>query len=73
MMYKEDLDGLQGGMPGCTEVHGPLCLHSKCHNGEPTWAWYEGGMIKIRCATCNALVVEVAVASHFDREEIGHA
>lgn len=73
MLYKEDLDNMQCSNPDCCEVHVPLRLHSRCHPKEPTWAWYEGGVIKIRCCKCDALVVEFAVASVFEKEDVGHA
>jgi len=38
-----------------------MMIHPKCHVGTPTWCIYENGVMDIRCAECNSLVVRIAV------------
>jgi hypothetical protein len=60
MIYKEDLDGMS-----CAQGHSSkgLFLHSACHIGAPTWVRYEDGILTICCASCNKVIIAVAVAS----------
>jgi len=60
MIYKEDLDTMQ-----CNAGHEAkgVWIHSSCHTTVPTWVRYEDGVLIIRCATCNKVISEVAVAS----------
>jgi len=62
-LTQADLRGVQCQTPGCDhQGHGPLFLHGRCHPEAGTWASYEDGVITIVCATCEKLVVKVAVA-----------
>lgn len=62
MLTKADLDGLQCSNLACSEYHGGLYLHSRCHPGVPTWAVYEAGKLRIECSECGATVTTVLVA-----------
>lgn len=58
------LDVAQCSRPGCTERHGPLILHSRCHHADPTWAEYDAatGQLRVFCATCATTIVRIQVA-----------
>lgn len=64
MIFKEDLDAMV-----CRNCHNGkgLNLHSACHVTSPTWSRYEDGVLVVRCATCNKVIVEVAVASKIEK------
>jgi len=61
-LTRAELDVAQCSNPDCTEEHGPLILHSRCHTGVPTWATYEAGVLTITCAECGQEVTAVTVA-----------
>ena len=62
-MTRAQFDGMTCHAEGCdhsshdTEMY----LHPKCHVGSPTWAIYEEGVLNVKCAECDALVVRIAV------------
>lgn len=62
-MTREALDGMQCATPGCTEPHGPLVMHSRCHPKSPTWVTYADGVMTVSCAKCDTMIIEVAVAN----------
>src|SRR4051812_48286170 len=51
MMYREDFEGMDCNVPGCThEDHsGEFYLHSQCHMKKGTRAMYKDGTITITC------------------------
>ncbi len=64
MLYREDLDKMTCGDPGCDHTaHDGLYLHGACHIDSPTWAEYREGQLIITCATCKKLIGIIAVAS----------
>lgn len=65
MLYREALDRARCGTPGCTKhaKPDPIVLHSLCHRKEPTWVVYAHGVLTVRCAKCDDIVVQIAVAS----------
>ena len=57
-MTREDLDGV------CADH--PMVLNQRCHfNGEQRVSYHDG-VLSIRCAVCEAMVVEVAVVRRSD-------
>lgn len=63
LLYRQDMDRLQCGVPGCTDQHeGPVFLHAKCHMGAGTRVSYRFGILDVRCRKCESLVAQVAVA-----------
>lgn len=61
MFYGNDLDSMQCSNPGCTEDHGELYIHSRCHPESPTWARYEKGALTIVCAECGQNIMAIGV------------
>ncbi len=62
---QEDLNPLTCAEPGCTQKHhhGPLHLSGRCHPKSAVIAkYYYGGVIEIRCKTCNKHCCNVFVA-----------
>ncbi len=59
-LYKEDLDKMECPC-GCGSRE--IYLYGHCHpqNGR-TWASYEKGILTIRCAICDTMIAEIAVA-----------
>jgi len=63
-MTRAQFDGMSCHAEGCdhsshdTEMY----LHPRCHVGSPTWAVYEDGVVNVKCAECETLVVRIAVA-----------
>ena len=43
-------------------VHEPLVLNQRCHPGKGTRVEYHQGVLAVRCAYCNKMVAEIAVA-----------
>lgn len=66
-MTRMDLDHMACSNPNCTEPHGPLVFHSRCHMAAPTWVRYDRhgdpGVLEIVCSECEALVGRVRVAA----------
>lgn len=62
LLTREDLDSLRCGMPDCTEEHGPLYLHGRCHVEAHTETRYEDGAIVVTCYECGAEVARILVA-----------
>lgn len=64
MLTQQDLDLAICSMRECTYDHSELVLHGKCHPKSPTWAAYSkaDGVLRIGCAECGHLVVEILVA-----------
>jgi len=61
VLYKEDLDDMTCtcGKPACED---PIVFHGRCHPRAKTWCYYFDGMLTVRCADCDKVVTEVAVA-----------
>lgn len=63
-IYTEDLNQMHCSEPGCgCNHHDDLALHSGCHTGSPTFAWYKEGILTIKCAICETVITKIAVAS----------
>lgn len=60
-LAKEDLDKAQCDTSECTEKHGSLTLHVRCHMESPTWATYSNGILTIKCATCEKVGAKILV------------
>lgn len=57
------LDRMQCSFPDCESPdHTELFLHSMCHPEIPTWASYDNGVLVIRCAQDDKVVVRIKVA-----------
>lgn len=66
MLFLEDFQGMGCSNPDCDKEGGcghEMFLHSHCHPKSPTWAKYDGGVLVIVCAECEAAVCQIAVAS----------
>lgn len=63
-LARSDLDQMRCSNPGCTEDHGPLYFHSRCHPESPTWTHYENGVLTIECAECRTTITTVQVADN---------
>jgi hypothetical protein len=64
-LTRADLDRVTCDKPGCDHTaHDGLYLHSHCHPETPTWSYYSGvaGTIRIECAECGHVIVNIAVA-----------
>ena len=61
-MTRQRIDALT--CDGCGEDHNheEMFFHSRCHPGAPTWAVYEDGVVVIKCADCDEVVVAIKVA-----------
>lgn len=68
--YREDLDVMRCGDPGCTHVgHDGLHLLARCHDQYPPACIYRGdGVLVFECIVCKAVVAEVAVASRAEED-----
>ena len=65
MLYREQLDHMRCGRPGCThENHGgdAVYLHGRCHMDSPSWVKYEDGVVTVSCSKCKRPIAEIAVA-----------
>ncbi len=60
-LYKQDLDNMFSDC-GVPLREDPGYLHSDCHIEEPTWCIYFNGILTVRCAKCNKVIAEIAVA-----------
>jgi hypothetical protein len=58
---RETLDQMQCGHPGCTEEHGELYLHGRCHINSNVQVCYYQGKLLVVCGTCKKSVVMVEV------------
>lgn len=62
-MGRKDFDAIR--CTGCAQpgdhAHEPLALHARCHPRSPTWCWYDGGLLVVRCAKCETLVAKIWV------------
>jgi len=46
--------------PGCAHAHAqPMYLHANCHPSAATFAVVDGGKLRIECAQCKKVVVEI--------------
>lgn len=63
-LTQKDLDRLGCMNPGCNhKAHSDGYVFSgKCHIGKPVKAVYVNGTVRVFCAHCERLIVEVAVA-----------
>ena len=61
-LTRQQLDTMQCGTPGCTEEHGALYFHGRCHPNAATWAGYADGVVTVRCSVCEQTIVAIAVA-----------
>jgi len=50
-------------------VHEPLVLNQRCHPMEDTRAEYHEGVLTVRCAACDQMVAEIAVAGPVNLKE----
>lgn len=52
---------------GNTACTGEMAIHSACHPDEPTWSWYQGGVLTVKCAApgCGKIVCQIAVQSGY--------
>ena len=62
-VYREQLDQMGCGTPGCDCTDGPLHLHGKCHPTSPTTTAYVGGDIVVSCYVCEKEIGRFPVAS----------
>lgn len=67
-LVRRHLDDLVCNNPNCDHVGESLVVHSRCHPRVPAWVWYsrERGVLRIHCAECDKLIVEILVAKHYD-------
>jgi hypothetical protein len=64
LSFKEDLDQLGCGVPGCEHSHHDgIYLHARCHLDAPTWASYREGVLTLTCSRCGRHVDAVAIAA----------
>jgi phage FluMu protein Com len=64
-LTRAQLDHLGCDEPSCDHKNeGPIFFHSHCHHDAPTWVSYhkDRGVIRIVCAECNKLIVQLLVA-----------
>ncbi len=62
MTTRETLDSMNCAECGRgADCDDPLYMHSHCHPKSPTWAVYHNGLLRISCAKCGKLIIEVGV------------
>jgi hypothetical protein len=63
--FRQQLDQAQCNSPDCDHSghDGGLYLHGSCHPNAQLAAYYENGVLTLLCADCDAVVVQIAVAS----------
>lgn len=65
-MYRDDLDGMECGNPGCdhTAHDSEMVLASICHPHAGQEVSYRNGVLDVSCNRCGKDVAMIAVADH---------
>lgn len=63
-LTRKELDVAQCAMPGCTDTHGDLWLHPRCHKNVGTRVRYLSatGELDFACRKCGEHVARILVA-----------
>lgn len=65
-LYREDMDKMSCGNPECKHKDGAhnekLFLYGRCHLRDPTWSYYQNGVVTVVCATCDQVIASFHVA-----------
>jgi hypothetical protein len=70
MLFKNDLDRLTCGVPGCAHANDDIVyVHSNCHRKAPHQVVKTGGIITAGCPTCR----KIAIACVFKDEKLVNA
>jgi hypothetical protein len=65
ILMREDLDGEQCMVPGCSHIGHPegLYMHAMCHQTAKLDVAYHDGVLTLRCGRCLNRVAIIAVAA----------